>query len=78
MATLFCVPPAEAVSPIATELNDVADADKAARTFRAFRAAESARVLASYGSGNGGGLAAWETEIQMNLDRTKKLLPGGE
>ncbi|MBS0454242.1 MAG: DUF1311 domain-containing protein [Proteobacteria bacterium] len=47
--------------------------DKAERTYRAFRTAESNRVLASYGSGNGGGLASYRVTIEMNLARIKQL-----
>lgn len=47
--------------------------DKAARAYRAFRDAESNLVLASYGSGNGGGLASYQATIEMNLARIKKL-----
>lgn len=54
--------------------------DRAARAFRAFRDAESMRVLASYGSGNGGDLAASAVVIEMNINRAKLLateLPNG-
>lgn len=64
----------EKISEGSRSLHPVRAFDKTARAFRAFRAAESTRVLTSYGSGNGGGLAAWEAEIQMNLARTKLLL----
>ncbi len=47
--------------------------DQAERAFRAFRNAESNRVLASYGSGNGGGLAAFEAIIEMNIARVNLL-----
>ena len=47
--------------------------DKAERIYRAFRSAESHRVLASYGSGNGGGLASYQTTIEMNIARIKQL-----
>lgn len=47
--------------------------DKAERTYRAFRSAESNRILTSYGSGNGGDLAAYQTMIEMNLARIKQL-----
>ncbi len=47
--------------------------DKAERAYRAFRAAESDRVSASYGSGNGGGLASYQLMIEMNLARIKQL-----
>lgn len=47
--------------------------DKAARTYRAFRTAESNYVLASAGSGNGGGLASYQVTIEMNLARIKQL-----
>lgn len=63
----------EAMSPGSAEMHPVRAFDEAARAFRAFRDAESQRVLASYGSGNGGGLAASETVIRMNLDRIKLL-----
>ncbi|MDE4920623.1 uncharacterized protein YecT (DUF1311 family) [Cupriavidus metallidurans] len=47
--------------------------DKAERAYRAFRTAESNRVVASYGSGNGGGLASYKATIEMNLTRIKQL-----
>lgn len=48
-------------------------AKAAERAYRSFRTAESDRVLASYGSGNGGGLAFYKTTIEMNLARIKQL-----
>lgn len=47
--------------------------DNAERAYRAFRAAESSRVMASYGSGNGGGLASYKATIEMNFTRIKQL-----
>lgn len=47
--------------------------DNAVRTYRAFRTAESNRVSASYGSGNGGDLASYETIIKMNIMRIRQL-----
>ena len=47
--------------------------DQAERAFRTFRDAESNRALATYGSGNGGGLAAFETIIEMNIARANLL-----
>ncbi|KUY84087.1 lysozyme inhibitor LprI family protein [Burkholderia sp. RF4-BP95] len=54
-------------------LHPVMAFDKAERAYRAFRTAESNRVLASYGSGNGGGLASHQATIEMNLARIKLL-----
>lgn len=47
--------------------------DQAARAYRAFRSAESRRVLTSYGTGNGGGLAVQQVTIRMDLARIKQL-----
>ncbi|WP_248071661.1 lysozyme inhibitor LprI family protein [Ralstonia pseudosolanacearum] len=63
----------EAVSQGSRALRPVQAFDEAARAFRAFREAERQRVLTSYGSGNGGGLAAAETVIRMNLERADAL-----
>lgn len=63
----------EAVSPGSRSLHPVQAFDEAARAFRAFREAERQRVLTSYGSGNGGGVAAAETVIRMNLERSDAL-----
>lgn len=54
-------------------LHPVMAFDKAQRAYRAFRTAESNRVLTSYGSGNGGDLAANQATIAMNLARIKQL-----
>lgn len=54
-------------------LHPVMAFDKAERAYRAFRTAESNRVLASYGSGNGGGLASYQATIEMNLARIRQL-----
>lgn len=63
----------EEISPASRELHPVLNFDNAATAFYAFRDAESQRVLSSFGSGNGGGLAASETIIQMNIARAKTL-----
>lgn len=47
--------------------------DNAERAYRAFRTAEGHRVLASYGSGNGGGLASYQATIEMNMMRIHQL-----
>ncbi|WBM69003.1 lysozyme inhibitor LprI family protein [Buttiauxella sp. WJP83] len=54
-------------------LHSVKAFDKAELAYREFRNAESNRVLTSYGSGNGGGLAAYKSTIDMNLMRIKQL-----
>lgn len=54
-------------------MHPVKNFDKAKRAYRVFRDAESNRVLSSYGSGNGGGLAAYKVTIEMNLARIKQL-----
>ncbi len=54
-------------------LHPVMAFDKAERVYRAFRTAETNRVLASYGSGNGGDIAANQATIEMNLVRIKQL-----
>ncbi len=48
--------------------------DRAAHAFRKFRDAERRRVLTSYGSGNGGDLAASTTVIEMNIARARLLV----
>jgi uncharacterized protein YecT (DUF1311 family) len=63
----------ERVSEGSRALHPVMAFDKAERAYRAFRAAERNRVLASYGSGNGGDLAANQATIEMNLVRIKQL-----
>lgn len=63
----------EAVSPSSRTLHPVRAFDKAERAFRLFRDAERRRVLTSYGSGNGGDLAAAQVMIEMNLERVKAL-----
>lgn len=64
----------EAVSPGSRALHPVRAFDKAKRAFRLFRDAERRRVMTSYGSGNGGDLAAAQAVIQMNLERVKVLI----
>ncbi|WP_243751046.1 DUF1311 domain-containing protein [Paraburkholderia sp. BL10I2N1] len=63
----------EKISEGSRSMHPVLAFDKAARTFRVFRDAESNRVLASYGSGNGGDLAASGTAIKMNIARARLL-----
>ncbi|WP_296226622.1 lysozyme inhibitor LprI family protein [Ralstonia sp. UBA689] len=63
----------EKLSEGSRSMHPVQAFDKAARAYRAFRDAESKRVMTSYGSGNGGGLAAYQTVIGMNLARAKQL-----
>ncbi|AJC22325.1 lysozyme inhibitor LprI family protein [Pandoraea pulmonicola] len=63
----------ERVSEGSRALHPVMAFDKAEHAYRAFRAAERNRVLASYGSGNGGDLAANQATIEMNLIRIKQL-----
>jgi uncharacterized protein YecT (DUF1311 family) len=63
----------EAISPGSRKARPVLAFDKAEHTYRAFRDAESDRVSSSYGSGNGGGLAAFEAAIEMNTARTRLL-----
>lgn len=63
----------EKISEGSRSLHPVKAFDKAESTYREFRAAESDRVLASYGSGNGGGLASQQAIIEMNLARIKQL-----
>ncbi|MDR2249573.1 lysozyme inhibitor LprI family protein [Acinetobacter sp.] len=63
----------EKMSEGSRSMHPVKAFDQAARAYRDFRTAESGRVLASYGSGNGGGLAASQTNIEMNLARIKLL-----
>ncbi|VWD63928.1 hypothetical protein BLA50215_07775 [Burkholderia lata] len=63
----------ESESEGSRSLHPVVAFEKAERAYRAFRIAESNRVLTSYGSGNGGGLAASKATIEMNLRRIKQL-----
>ncbi|WP_432324120.1 lysozyme inhibitor LprI family protein [Yersinia enterocolitica] len=63
----------ENISEGSRSVHPVQAFDHAELAYRAFRAAESHRVLASYGSGNGGDLAAYQTGIEMNLARIKLL-----
>ncbi|MBS0317027.1 MAG: DUF1311 domain-containing protein [Proteobacteria bacterium] len=63
----------EAISPGSQTLHPVRAFDKAKRAFRLFRDVERRRVLTSYGSGNGGDLAAAQAVIEMNLERVKAL-----
>ena len=63
----------ENMSEGSKSLQPVKAFDNAERAYREFRTAESHRVLTSYGSGNGGGLAAYQTIIEMNLSRIKQL-----
>ncbi|WP_332397992.1 lysozyme inhibitor LprI family protein, partial [Burkholderia ubonensis] len=63
----------ERISEGSRSMHPVQAFDKAARAYRAFRDAESNRVTTSYGSGNGGGHAAYQTIVEMNLTRAKRL-----
>ncbi len=63
----------EKISEGSRSMRPVLAFDRAARAFRAFRNAESNRVLASYGSGNGGDLATSAMVIDMNIARAKQL-----
>jgi uncharacterized protein YecT (DUF1311 family) len=63
----------EGESESSRSLHPVMAFDKAERAYRAFRTAESHRVLTSYGSGNGGDLAANQAAIEMNLTRIRQL-----
>jgi uncharacterized protein YecT (DUF1311 family) len=63
----------EKISQGSHAMHPVRAFDRAERAFRAFRDAESKRALASYGSGNGGGLAGFETIIEMNIARANLL-----
>jgi len=63
----------ESISASSRAVHPVLAFDGAAHTFRAFRDAESRRVLASYGSGNGGALSAYATSIEMNIARARLL-----
>ncbi|CFQ27547.1 lysozyme inhibitor LprI family protein [Yersinia bercovieri] len=63
----------EKVSEGSRSMHPVKAFDNAERAYRAFRTAESHRVLASYGSGNGGGLASYQTIIEMNMMRIHQL-----
>ncbi|TPW38385.1 DUF1311 domain-containing protein [Serratia sp. SRS-8-S-2018] len=63
----------ENISEGSRSMHPVQAFDHAEQAYRAFRAAESQRVLASYGSGNGSDLAASQTYIEMNPARIKLL-----
>ena len=63
----------EKISEGSRKLRPVRAFDRAAKAFRAYRDSECNRVLTSYGSGNGGGIAFWECKIKMNLERASKL-----
>lgn len=63
----------EKISEGSRSMHPVLALDRATRAFRVFRSAESNRVLASYGSGNGGDLAAFTTIIDMNIARARLL-----
>ncbi|HGJ4365176.1 TPA: DUF1311 domain-containing protein [Salmonella enterica subsp. enterica serovar Thompson] len=63
----------ESISKGSRSMHPVQAFDRAELMYRKFRTAESQRVLASYGSGNGGDLAAYQTVIEMNLSRIHLL-----
>ncbi|MGF6659500.1 uncharacterized protein YecT (DUF1311 family) [Paraburkholderia atlantica] len=63
----------ESISEGSRAVHPVLAFDDAARAFGAFRDAESRRVRASYGSGNGGDLAAYATSIEMTIARARQL-----
>ncbi|EHJ1676523.1 DUF1311 domain-containing protein [Salmonella enterica] len=63
----------ESVSEGSRSMHPVLAFDHAERQYRKFRTAEKQRVLTSYGSGNGGDLAAYQTVIEMNLARINLL-----
>ena len=63
----------ESISAGSRAVHPVLAFDRAAHTFHAFRDAESRRVRASYGSGNGGDVAAYATSIEMNIARARLL-----
>jgi uncharacterized protein YecT (DUF1311 family) len=63
----------ESISEGSRSMHPVLAFDRATRAFRVFRNAEGNRELASYGSGNGGDLAASATVIEMNIARARLL-----
>ncbi len=63
----------EKISQGSRAMHPVRAFDRAERAFHTFRDAESNRALATYGSGNGGGLAVFETIIEMNIARANLL-----
>lgn len=63
----------EKISEGSKSLHPVKAFDNAERAYRQFRTAESNRVLTSFGSGNGGDIASYQTIIEMNLLRIKQL-----
>jgi len=63
----------EKISEGSKSLNPVKAFDNAERAYLQFRTAESQRVMTSYGSGNGGDIASYQTIIEMNIMRTKQL-----
>lgn len=63
----------ESISEGSRSLHPVRAFDRAELLYRKFRTAERERVMASYGSGNGGDLAAYQVVIEMNLARINLL-----